>query len=99
MGDEIIMIYQALGRVVPPGQLPSAVGVVVVNAETAYNVSNAVRGVPVTEKWLTIGGAVEHPVVVRVPVNCGVRAVLRAAGVTVPTGMSSWTAARRWAIS
>ena len=86
MGDEIIMIYQALGRVVPPGQLPSAVGVVVVNAETAYNVSNAVRGAPVTEKWLTIGGAVEHPVVVRVPVNCGVRAVLRAAGVTVPTG-------------
>lgn len=86
MGDEIILIYQALGRVVPPGRLPSAAGVVVVNAETAYNVSNAVRGIPVTEKWLTIGGVVAHPLVVKVPVNCGVQSVLRAAGVTVPAG-------------
>lgn len=86
MGDEIIMIYQALGRVVPPGQLPSSVGIVVINAETAYNVSAAVQGVPVTEKWLTIGGAVSEPVVVRVPVGSSVAAVLRKAGVTVPEG-------------
>lgn len=86
MGDEIIMIYQALGRVVPPGQLPSAVGVVVVNAETAYNVEAAVRDIPVTQKWVTIGGKVQKPVVVRVPVGSSVAAVLRKAGVTVPEG-------------
>ncbi|MCI8756321.1 MAG: hypothetical protein HFG18_06980 [Oscillospiraceae bacterium] len=86
MGDEIIMIYQALGRVVPPGQLPSSAGVVVINAETAYNVCNALQGIPVTKKWLTIGGSVEHPLVIRVPVGTNVGALLRKAGVTVPEG-------------
>lgn len=86
MGDEIIMIYQALGRVVPPGQLPSAAGVVVVNAETAYNLSNAACGVPVTQKWVTIAGDVSKPVVVRVPVGTSVGALLRKAGVSVPEG-------------
>lgn len=86
MGDEIIMIYQTLGRVVPPGQLPSASGVVVINAETAYNISNALEDIPVTEKWLTIGGEVSDPVVLRVPVNCSVKSVLAAAGVNVPEG-------------
>ncbi len=84
MGDEIIMIYQALGRVVPPGQLPSAVGVVVINVETAYNIYNSMRDIPVTEKWITIGGDIEQPVVVKVPINCDVKNVLKAAGVSVP---------------
>lgn len=86
MGDEIIMIYQALKRVVPPGQLPSASGVVVVNAETAYNIEAASRGVPVTQKWVTIGGDVAKPVVIRVAVGASVGAVLRKAGVAVPEG-------------
>lgn len=88
IGDEIILIYQALGRVVPPGQLPSSVGVVVINVETAYNVENSIRDIPVTEKWITIGGKVKDPMVVKVPINCDVRTVLKAAGVTVPEGCS-----------
>ncbi len=88
VGDEIILIYQALGRIVPPGQLPSAVGVVVINVETAYNIFNSLHDVPVTEKWLTIGGNVPQPMVVKVPINCNVAAVLKAAGVTVPAGHS-----------
>lgn len=86
MGDEIVAIYQTLGRIVPPGQLPSSVGVVVINVETAYNIANAGQGNPVTEKWLTIGGDIPEPTVVRVPINCSVKAVLAAAGVTVPEG-------------
>ena len=59
MGDEIILIYQTLGRIVPPGQLPITVGVIVYNCETLYNICHAVRdGKPVTEKWITIGGNV-----------------------------------------
>ncbi|HEX2985586.1 MAG TPA: 4Fe-4S dicluster domain-containing protein [Caproiciproducens sp.] len=88
IGDEIILIYQSLGRIVPPGQLPSSVGVVVINVETAYNVFNSLNDVPVTEKWLTIGGKVEKPMVVKVPINCEVKNVLKAAGVTVPEGCS-----------
>ena len=86
MGDEIVLIYQTLGRVVPPGQLPSSVGVVVINVETAYNVNNSVSGIPVTEKWITVGGDIPSPAVFRVPVNCNVKDVFKAAGITVPEG-------------
>lgn len=86
MGDEIVLIYQALERVVPPGQLPSSVGAVVINVETALNVANSLEGIPVTRKWLTIGGDVARPVVCRVPVGSSVQAVLEAAGVSVPPG-------------
>lgn len=88
IGDEIILIYQSLGRLVPPGQLPSVAGVVVINAETAYNITNSLSDIPVTEKWLTIGGNIPKSMVVKVPINCSVSAVLQAAGVTVPAGCS-----------
>lgn len=88
IGDEILLIYQSLGRIVPPGQLPSSVGVVVINAETAYNIANSLEDIPVTEKWLTIGGCIPAPVVVKVPINCSVAAVFRSAGVIVPEGCS-----------
>ena len=84
MGDEIILIYQTLGRVVPPGQLPSAAGVVVINVETAYNIANSLQGIPVTQKWITVGGDIPNPKVYRVAVNCDVKQVLHTAGVTVP---------------
>lgn len=64
MGDEISMIYEATGRVVRPGALPITAGVIVFNAETACNIAYAAKnGTPVTDKWLTIGGAVEKPLV------------------------------------
>ena len=70
MGDEISLIYEALGRVVKPGNLPITSGVIVYNVETLYNVAAAVKfGAKVTMKWLTIGGDIEKPIVVRVPVG------------------------------
>jgi Na+-translocating ferredoxin:NAD+ oxidoreductase RnfC subunit len=56
----------------------------VINVETAYNVFNSIRNIPVTEKWLTIGGDIPQPVVVKVPINCDVKNVLKAVGITVP---------------
>ena len=40
-GDEVITIYEATGRVVPPGSIPISVGVTVFNVETALNIYNA----------------------------------------------------------
>ena len=37
-GDEFILVYDVLGRVIPPGEIPLAVGAVVVNVETAMTV-------------------------------------------------------------
>jgi Na+-translocating ferredoxin:NAD+ oxidoreductase RnfC subunit len=62
-----------------------SIGVIVMNVETAYNVAYAARnGVPVTQKWLTIGGAVEKPLVVRCPIGTPVRDLLAHHSITVP---------------
>ena len=87
IGDEIATIYQATGRLVRPGNLPITKGVIVLNSETLYNVSLAVReNRPVTEKWLTIGGDVAKTIVVRVPIGMRVRELFAAYGITVPDG-------------
>ncbi len=85
MGDEISMIYEATGRVVRPGNLPITAGVIVYNVETVYNVAAAVKfDEKVTMKWLTIGGNVEKPIVVRVPVGTPIFELFQKYGVTVP---------------
>lgn len=86
MGDEIILIYQALGRIVPPGQLPITVGVIVFNSETLYNVCHAVRdSVPVTHKWITVGGKVTKSFVALVPVGTTVRELMKQYNFSVPS--------------
>jgi Na+-translocating ferredoxin:NAD+ oxidoreductase RnfC subunit len=83
-GDEFILVYDVLGRVVPPGGIPLAVGAVVVNVETAMNIAHAAAR-PVTEKYLTIAGAVPEPVTLRVPVGVTLaQCVAAAGGPTVP---------------
>lgn len=87
MGDEISMIYEATGRVVRPGALPITAGCIVFNVETMYNAHRALTaGTPVTEKWLTVGGEVPEPFVVKVPVGTRVRDLFDHYGVVVPQG-------------
>jgi Na+-translocating ferredoxin:NAD+ oxidoreductase RnfC subunit len=78
-GDEFILVYDVLGRVIPPGGIPLAVGAVVINVETAMNVALAADQ-PVTEKYLSIGGAVAEPVTLRVPVGTALSQCVAAAG-------------------
>lgn len=85
MGDEINLIYEATGRLVPPGQLPMTVGVIVMNLETVYNIRAALRhSKPVIEKWLTINGDVPHSYVVRVPVGVRVSSLFEKLGIVIP---------------
>ncbi|MBC8451585.1 MAG: 4Fe-4S dicluster domain-containing protein [Planctomycetes bacterium] len=77
-GDEFLTIYEATGRVVPPGGLPLDVGCIVSNVETLMNVS---LDEPVTHKYLTVGGFVPHPVTVRAPIGISYAEVLTAVGV------------------
>ena len=78
-GDEFILVYDVLGRVVPPGAIPLAVGAVVINVETAMNVARAAQE-PVTEKLLTVAGAVAEPVTLRVPIGVSLAQCVAAAG-------------------
>jgi len=84
-GDEQVLVYDVLGRVVPEGGLPINVGCVVQNIETLYNIDAALHGRPVTEKFITVIGAVRRPVTVKVPIGVRLREVLAlAGGVTTP---------------
>lgn len=81
MGDEVVMIYEATGKVVRPGGLPIEEGVAVFNVETIYNVYRAVEEKhPVTDKIVSVVAEVNHPVTIRVPIGCTVEEVVVLAG-------------------
>lgn len=80
-GDEVLTIWMATGRRVPPAALPVSVGVVVNNVQTVLNIARAVeQQYPVTRRTLTINGAVAQPQTVTVPIGMSLREVLALAG-------------------
>ena len=79
-GDEQNLIYCITGRVVPTGGLPLDVGCVVSNVTTVYQVYEALQGRPVTDKIVTIGGAVERPMTVQAPIGTPLEMLLQLAG-------------------
>jgi len=78
-GDEFILVYDVLRRVIPPGAIPLAVGAVVMNVETALNVARAAEQ-PVVEKFLSVAGAVARPVTLRVALGVTLADCVAAAG-------------------
>lgn len=80
-GDEVVLIYEVTGKVVPPGGLPIESGVAVFNVETVYNIYKAAAlGSPVEDKLVSIVGEVENPVTVRVPLGCTIEEAVSQAG-------------------
>ncbi len=67
-GDEQCMVYDVTGRVVPMGGIPLDVGCVVCNVETLYNAALSDKQ-PVTDKYITVTGAVKKPCTIKVPVG------------------------------
>ncbi len=84
-GDEYELVYSATGRLIPPAGIPLQVGCVVNNVETLYNVNLAQTGAPVTQKFLSVCGAVKEPQSFWVPVGTSFRDLINlAGGATVP---------------
>lgn len=79
-GDEYILVYEATGRLIPPQGIPLDVGIVVSNVETLYNIELAAGDKPVTEKFITVAGAVKRPVSFRAPVGMSFADAIAAAG-------------------
>jgi Na+-translocating ferredoxin:NAD+ oxidoreductase RnfC subunit len=79
-GDEQVLVYEAVKRIVPEGGIPIQVGVVVSNIETLLNIYNAMNGAAVTRKYVTVAGAVQRPVTVRVPVGISILEAIGLAG-------------------
>lgn len=82
-GDEVVLIYEATGRVVAPGALPVSVGVTVFNVETVYNISRILADKAVTHKFVTIAGEVANPITLLAPIGTPISDLIaRAGGVT-----------------
>ena len=79
-GDEVVLIYEATGRVVAPGALPISVGVTVFNVETVYNMSRLLSGGALTHKFVTVAGEVAHPTTLRVPLGTPISLLIEQAG-------------------
>lgn len=81
MGDEVVLIYEATGRVCRPGGLPIEQGVSVFNVETVYNIYRAVEEQQaVTSKFISVVAEVSNPVTVRVPLGATIDEVVAQAG-------------------
>ncbi|MCR5456494.1 MAG: SLBB domain-containing protein [Clostridiales bacterium] len=79
-GDEVILIYEATGRVVQPGALPITVGVNVFNVETVYNLYRAINGKPVTRKYVTVTGEVKTPGTYYAPIGMTIGELIALSG-------------------
>lgn len=80
-GDEVVLIYDVTGKIVPPGGLPIECGVAVFNVETVYNVYRAAMlSEPVQDKLVSVVGEVEHPLTVRLPIGCSIEEAVQQAG-------------------
>src|SRR5271157_1885462 len=73
-GDEYELVYTATGRLIPPAGIPLQVGCVV------NNVHLAEQGTPVTQKFLSVCGAVQEAKSLWAPVGTPFRDVLAMAG-------------------
>jgi len=80
-GDEQVLVNEVTGRIVPEGSIPLVVGAVVANVETLFNVSNAVKNIPVAKKFVTINGVVDRPQTLEVPVGTPVKMLLDWCGI------------------
>ena len=80
-GDEVVLVYETTGKIIPEGAIPIMVGVMVINTETLYNIKKAIVGdEPVVDKYVTLAGDVPADITVKVPVGMKIKEVFEAVG-------------------
>ncbi len=80
-GDEVVLTYETTGKIVPEGAIPLAVGVMVINLETLYNVHKAINGESVTQKYITIGGDTKEDITIKAPIGMKIKELLSECGI------------------
>ncbi|MDR3048916.1 MAG: SLBB domain-containing protein [Elusimicrobiota bacterium] len=80
MGDEQVLVYETIGRIVPEAGIPLNVGAVVINTETLFNIGKALEDMPITEKFVSVVGAVKNPKTFKVPLGITMRSLIEEAG-------------------
>ena len=79
-GDEQALVCDITGRTVPPAGIPLNVGAVVSNVASMVGISEAMKDIPFTEKYLTVTGEVKEPIIVKAPLGTPLRSCIEAAG-------------------
>jgi Na+-translocating ferredoxin:NAD+ oxidoreductase RnfC subunit len=79
-GDEFILVNEVLGKIVPEGGIPLNVLTVVSNVESLLNISRAMADRPVTDRYLTICGEVNQPLICRAPIGMPANVAIDLAG-------------------
>ncbi len=85
-GDEQVLVYEVTHKIVPEGGIPLQVGVIVTNVETCLNISNALGGENVTQKYVTVNGEVASPMTLKVPVGTPVKKLIEFCGGIITGG-------------
>ncbi len=75
-GDEQILLTEVTGKIVPEGGIPLMVNAVVSNVLTMVQIARAVKGLPVTERLITITGEVAKPQVVNAPIGTPIASLI-----------------------
>lgn len=80
-GDEVVLVYETTGKIIPEGAIPIMVGVMVINTETLYNIKKAIFDKePVCDKYVTIAGDTREDITVKVPVGMRIKELFAALG-------------------
>ncbi len=80
-GDEQILVFEATGRSIPPMGIPLHVNCLVLNVGTLASIYKAhIEGKPLTEKTITITGAVKNPAILTVPIGTNVEECIQYCG-------------------
>lgn len=83
-GDEFVLVYEVLGKLISEGGIPLEAGVVVNNVLTLININRASSGIPVISRPLTVTGEVKSPSNFILPIGTSIKeAISLAGGVTV----------------
>ena len=86
-GAEKVIIYHCTGRRVMEGQLPSDVGVVVLNVTTVSSLMRGIKtGMPLTRRRITVSGdCIKTPSNVHVPLGTPIKDLVEFCGGTIKT--------------
>lgn len=79
-GDEVMLVYEVTGKLIPPAGIPLNIGIVVNNVESLYNIANATQNIPVISKFLTVTGNVKQPMSFIAPIGISLKEAIEIAG-------------------
>ena len=81
-GGEKVLVYKAIGKMIPVGKLPLDVGCIVINCTTLATIGSYLQtGMPLVSKCVTVdGAAVKNPQNVQVPIGVSMDSVFSFCG-------------------